>query len=109
VECVSSANSGPVRPSPPLYCHPGHCSAIPGAVGAQGDKMSPHLLLYILQPSVSVTLEPTYGRRPNKRLLRHYPRSRSWADTGPTPTPRQEQESPRRPPTPWHCTPYHHT
>jgi hypothetical protein len=62
VECVSSANSGPVRPSPPLYCHPEHCSTIPGAVGAQDDKTSPHPLLRDLQPSVIPTLELTYGR-----------------------------------------------
>jgi hypothetical protein len=52
VERVSSANSGPVRPSPPLYCHPGHCSAIPGAVGAQDDETLPRPLLCILQPFV---------------------------------------------------------
>jgi hypothetical protein len=62
VERVSSANFGPVRPSPPLYCHPGYCSAIPSAVGAQDDETSPRPLLCFLRPSVSSTLEPAYGQ-----------------------------------------------
>jgi hypothetical protein len=94
VERVSSANSGLVRPSPPLYYRPGHCSAIPCAVGARDDEISPRPLLYTLQPSVSMALEPTHGRRSNKRLLRHYLRSRSWMDTGLVATPRQKQDSP---------------
>jgi hypothetical protein len=70
VERVSSANSGPVRPSPPLCSHIGHCSAIPGAVGARDDKTSPSPPLCILRPSVSYTLEPEYGRR-TKREVAH--------------------------------------
>jgi hypothetical protein len=73
VEHNSSANTGPVRPSPPLYCHPRHCSTIPGAVGAQDDEMLPRALLCILQPSVSRTLEPAYGRRPNGKLPHDHP------------------------------------
>jgi hypothetical protein len=61
VERVSSANSGPVRPSPPLHHHPEHCITIPDVVGAEDDKTLPHPLLYDLQPSVSLTLELTYG------------------------------------------------
>jgi hypothetical protein len=60
VERVPSVNSGPVRPSPPLYKHPEHCSTIPGAVGAQDDKTSPYPLLCKLQPSVSLALELMY-------------------------------------------------
>jgi hypothetical protein len=82
VEHISCANSGPVRPSSPLYCHPGHCSTIPGAVGAQDDETLPRPLLCILQPSVSCTIEPAYGRRPNGKLPHDNPRSRSWAGTG---------------------------
>jgi hypothetical protein len=64
VEHVSSVTSGPVRPSPPLCYHPGHCSTIPGTVGARDKKTLPHPLLCILRPSVSCTLESAYGRRP---------------------------------------------
>jgi hypothetical protein len=59
---VSFANSGPLRPSPPLHHHPEHCNTIPGAVGAQDDKTSPYLLLRDLQPFVSPILELTFGR-----------------------------------------------
>jgi hypothetical protein len=62
VERVSSTNSGPMRPSPPLYCHPEYCGAIPSVVGAQDDETSPRPLLGILRPPVSRTLEPAYGR-----------------------------------------------
>jgi hypothetical protein len=41
VERVSSANSGPVRPSPPLCRHPEYCNTIPVVVGARDDKTSP--------------------------------------------------------------------
>jgi hypothetical protein len=46
-ERVSSANSGLVRPSPPFCSHLGHCSTIPGAVGARHNKTSPSPSLYI--------------------------------------------------------------
>jgi hypothetical protein len=82
VGCVSSANSGPVRPSLPLHYHPEHCCAIPGDVGAQNDKRSPRPPLYDLQPSVSLTLELAYEQQPNKRRPHHYPRSCSWTSTG---------------------------
>jgi hypothetical protein len=62
VERGSSVTSGPVRPSPPLCHHPGHCSTIPDTVAARDDKTSPRPLLCDLQPSVSPTLELTYGR-----------------------------------------------
>jgi hypothetical protein len=95
----------PVRPSPPLCRHPGHCSAIPGTVGPRDGGTSPHQPLCDFQPSVSVTLEPTYGRRPNKRLPHRYPRSRSWTGTRLATTLRQKQNSPGRSPTPRRCTP----
>jgi hypothetical protein len=106
--CVFSVTSAPVRPSPPLCRHPGHCSAIPGTVGSRDGGTSPHPPLCDFQPSVSMTLEPMYGRRPNERLPHRYPRSRSWTGTGLVATSRQKQDSPGRPPTPWHCTPYRH-
>jgi hypothetical protein len=58
---VSSANSGTVQSSLRLHYHLEHCCTIPDAVGAQSDKTSPRLLLYDLQPSVSLTLELVYG------------------------------------------------
>jgi hypothetical protein len=66
VERVSSANSGPVRPSPTLCSLPGHCSTITDVVGAWDDKTSPSPLLCIIRPSVSYTLKPAYGRRPEQ-------------------------------------------
>jgi hypothetical protein len=42
---VFSVTSAPVRPSPPLCRHPGHCSAIPGTVGLRDGETSPHPLL----------------------------------------------------------------
>jgi hypothetical protein len=53
VERVSSVTSDPVRISPPLCHHPGHCSTIPGAVGGRDDETSPRPLMCILRPSVS--------------------------------------------------------
>jgi hypothetical protein len=105
---VSSVAIGLVRPSPPSRRHLEHCSAIPDAVGARSDKTPPRPLLYPVRPPVSCTLELVHGRRPNGRLLRRHPRSRSWADTGHATTPRQRQDSPGRPSTPRYCAPYHH-
>jgi hypothetical protein len=92
-ERVSFVTSGPVRPSPPLFHHPNHCSVIPvpGVVGARDDGTPPHLPLCILQPSVSPTLELTYGRRPNKKLLHHHPRGRFWTGTGLVTTPARSE------------------
>jgi hypothetical protein len=87
VECVSSVTSGPVRPSPPLCHHPRHCSVIPGTVEARDDETPPRPLLCILRPSVSRALELAFGRRPNKKLPRCYPRSRSWTGIGLATTP----------------------
>jgi hypothetical protein len=86
-ERVSPVTLGPVRPSPPLCNHPGHCSAIPGAVGTRDDKTPPHPLLCTLRPPVSRTLESAYGRRPNGKSPHSHPRNRSCAGTGPTSTP----------------------
>jgi hypothetical protein len=82
VERVPFANSGPVRPSPPLYCHPEHCSTILDAMGAWDDKILPRPLLCVRWPSVGRTLELAYGRRPDEKLPHGHPRSRSWAGTG---------------------------
>jgi hypothetical protein len=109
VEHVSSANFGPVRPSPPLYCHPGYCGAIPSAVGAQDDETSPRPLLCFLRPSVSSTLEPAYEQRPNEKLPQRHPRSRSCTGTGLAATSRQEQDSLGRPSHLCRCTSYRHT
>jgi hypothetical protein len=81
VEHVSSVTVNPVQPSPPLWHHPEHCSAIPGAVGTQGDNTSPRPSLCNLQPSVSLTLELTHRQRPNKMLSQHHPLNHSWTST----------------------------
>jgi hypothetical protein len=41
VGAVTSVAIGPVRPSPPSRRHPGHCTNIPDAVGACGDRTPP--------------------------------------------------------------------
>jgi hypothetical protein len=74
-----------------------------------GRGTAPHRLLCNPQSPVSLTLELTYEQRPNKRIPRHYPRSRSWTNTRLAATSRQKQDSPGRPSIPWHCTPYRHT
>ena len=109
VRRVTSVTVGPARPSPPSRRHPGHCSAIPDAVGVRGDKTPPRPRLCPLRPPVSHTLESAYGRRPHGKLLRRHPRNRSWTDTGHATTLRQKQDSPGRPSTPLHCPPCHHT
>jgi hypothetical protein len=103
---VPAVTISPVRPS---RRHPGHYSSIPDVVEARGNRTSPRPLLCPVQPPVSGTLEPARGRPPNGRPLRHYPRSRSWTDTGRAMTSRRKQDSPGRPSTPLHCTPCHHT
>jgi hypothetical protein len=45
---VTSIAVDPVRPSPPSQHHPGHCIAIPYAVGVQSDKTPPRQLLCAL-------------------------------------------------------------
>jgi hypothetical protein len=109
VRHVPSIAIGPVRPSPPLRHHLEHCSTIPGVVGSQDDKTSPRLLSCDLQPSVSPTLELTHTQRPKEKLPRRYPRSRPWTSTGLAVTLCRKQDSPGRPSTLWHCTPYGHT
>jgi hypothetical protein len=106
---VTSVAVGPVQPSPPSQRHPGHCITIPYAVGIQSDKTPPRRLLCALRPPVSHTLEPASRRQPNEKPLRHHPRSRSWVDTGHAMTSHQKQDSPGRPSTPRHCTPYLNT
>jgi hypothetical protein len=106
---VPSVTISPVRPSPPPRRHPEHCNAILDVVEAHGDMTSPRPLLCSVRPLVSCPLESTRGRRPNGRLLRRHPRSRSWTDTGHALTFYQKQDSSGRPSTPQHCTPCHHT
>jgi hypothetical protein len=106
---VTSVVVGPVQPSPPSQHHPGHCIAIPYAVGVRSDKTPPRRLLCALRPPVSRTLELMYGRRPNEKPLRRHPRSRSWTDTRGAMTSRRKRDSSGRPSTPRHCTPYRHT
>jgi hypothetical protein len=96
-----------VRPSLPP--RPGHCNTILNVVEARGDRTSPRPLLCSVRPLVNGPLESTRGRRPNGRLIRHHPRSRSWTDTGHAMTSRQKQGSPGRPSTPRHCTSCLHT
>jgi hypothetical protein len=81
-ECVFSVTSDPVWSSPLLCHHPGHCSTIPGIVGARDDKTSPRPLLCVHWPSVSRTLELAYGRQPNREFSHGHPRSRFWVGTG---------------------------
>jgi hypothetical protein len=99
----------PVRPSPPLQCHAGHCDDIPDVVGTHGDGTSPCLPLYLVWTSVDDALEPARGRRPDSQPLHHHPRSRSCTSTGRATTPRLEQDSPGRSSAPWHCSPRLHT
>jgi hypothetical protein len=106
---VSSVTIGPVRPSPPPQHHPKHCSAIPDAMGVRGDKTPPSRLLCALRPPVNCTLESAYGRQLNEKFLHHYPRSRSWTDTGHVTTPRQKQDSSGQPSNPRRCAPYRYT
>jgi hypothetical protein len=109
VRRVSSVTIGPVWQSLPPRRHPGHCSAIPDAVGVRGDKTPPRRLLCTLRPPVIRTLESAYGRQLNKKLLHHHPQSCSWADTGHVTTPCQKQDSPGRPSPLRHCAPYCYT
>jgi hypothetical protein len=109
VGAVTSVAIGPVRPSPPSRRHPGHCITIPDVVEACGDRTPPRRLLCLVRPHVNDTLESSRGRPSNRRPLRRHPRSRSWTRTGRAMMPRQKQDSPGRPSTPWRCTPYLHT
>jgi hypothetical protein len=99
---------GPVRPSPPLQHHSGHCSAIPDAVKAHRDRTSLHPLLCLVRPPINSTLELAHGRRPDKQPLRYHPRSHSCMGTRLVMTSQQEQDSPGRSSTPWHYTPCLH-
>jgi hypothetical protein len=62
---VSLVTSSPVWSSPPLCCHPGHCSVIPSTVGTQVDGTSPRPLLRGFRSSVSQALESAYRRQPS--------------------------------------------
>jgi hypothetical protein len=105
VGAVTTVAIGPVRRSPPSRRHPGHCTNIPDVVGACGDKTPPRRLLCPVRPHVNDALESSRGRPSNRRPLRCHPQSRSWTHTGHAMTPRQMQDSPRRPSTPRRCTP----
>jgi hypothetical protein len=85
---VTSDQRGASHPSPSALCgHPKHCSAIPDAVGTRGGRTPPRPPLCPVRPPVSCTLESSHERRPNRRLLRRHPQSRSWTDTGHAMTP----------------------
>jgi hypothetical protein len=88
VGAVTSIAIGPVRPSPPSRRHPGHCTNIPDAVGACGNRTPPRRLLCSVRPHVNDVLESSRGRPSNRRPLRCHPRSRSWTSTGHAMTPR---------------------
>jgi hypothetical protein len=105
VGTVFSIAISPVRPSPPLQHHIGHCDDIPDAVEAREDGTSPRPPLCLAWPPVDSTLEPAHGRRPISQPLRHHPRSRSCTSTGLATTPKQERDSPGRSSTPRHCSP----
>jgi hypothetical protein len=79
---VFSVVVNPVRPSPPLQRHAGHCDDIPDVVEAHGDRTSPRPPLYLVRPPVDATLEPARGRRPDSQPLCHHPRIRSCTSTG---------------------------
>jgi hypothetical protein len=87
VERVSSVTFGTVRPSPPLCCHPGHCNAVPGAVGAQDDEKSPCPLLCSSSLSSSV---PSSQRMDGDQTGNSHTATLEAA-------PRQVQDSPRCP------------
>jgi hypothetical protein len=106
---IFSIAVSPVRPSPPLQRHAGYCDDIPNAVGAHGDRTSPHPLLYLVRTPVDGTLEPAHGRRLDGQPLRRHSRSRPCTGTGLTTAPQQERDSLGWSSTPWHCLPFLHT
>jgi hypothetical protein len=105
VGAVTSVAIGPVRPFPPSRRHPDHCTNIPDAVGACGDRTPPRRLLCLVRSHVNGALEPSRGRPSNRQPLRRHPRSRSWTHTGRAMTPCQMRDSPGRLSTPRRCTP----
>jgi hypothetical protein len=109
VGMVFSAAFSPLRPSPPLQRHSGHCNDIPDAVKVHGDRTLPRLPLCLLRPPVNGTLEPARGQRPDEQPLRHHPRSCSCTGTGLATTPQQEQDLSGQSSTPRHCTSCLHT
>jgi hypothetical protein len=101
---VFSVAISPVRPSPPLQHHAGHCDDILDAVGAREDGKSPRPPLCLVRPPVDGTLKAAHGRRPDSQPLHHHPRSRPCKGTGLATAPQQERDSPGQPSTSWHCT-----
>jgi hypothetical protein len=100
-------------------CRSQPCAAIPAtaaprrtlwrclsAVGTHGDKTPPQRPLCHVRASRQ--RHPRIGppRRPVNQLLRRSPRSRSCTSTRRTTTPQLERDSPGRPSTPQHCSPY---
>jgi hypothetical protein len=92
---VFPVSVSPVRPSPPLQRHAGHCDDISDAVGVHGDGASPRPPLCRVR-----TLEPAHGRWPGNQPLHRHPRSCSCTRTGRATTPRLEQDLPGRPSAP---------
>jgi hypothetical protein len=69
--------------------------------------MPSRLPLYLVRATVNGPLDPSWSRL--GQPLRLYSRSRSYSGTGRATTPRLEQDSPGRPSTLWHCSPYRYT
>jgi hypothetical protein len=86
VERVSSANSGPVRPSPPLCSHPVHYSAIPVWEPGTTRHHHPRRCASTGLPLATPSNQRTDGD-PSRRLPHGHPRSRSRASTGLATTP----------------------
>jgi hypothetical protein len=99
-----------------------------GAIGPVRPSAVPHTIPTTASPSLMLWERAVTGRRhtgccasygltsmapssphnrwlPNRRPLRHHPRSRSWTHTGRTMTPCQKKDSPGQPSAPWHCVP----
>jgi hypothetical protein len=98
----------PVRPTPPLPHHAGHCGDIPALSGRTGTshRHNSHCTTYGLS-STAPSNRPTTASV--NRPLRCRPRSRSCTGIGRATTLQQERDSPGRPSTLQHCSPYLYT
>jgi hypothetical protein len=74
---------------------------------ARGDGTPSCLPLYLIRATVNGPREPSRSRP--GQPLHLYPRSRSYSGTGRATTLRLEQDSPGRPSTLRHCSPYRNT
>jgi hypothetical protein len=98
----------PVRPSPPLPHHAGHCGNIPALLGRTGTRHRHNGHCATYGPSSTAPSNRPATASVNQPLHRR-PRSRSCASTGRTTTPQRERDSPGRPLAPQHCSPYLYT